>query len=91
MAEGPSRGCCAAVALVPLAGAKALLPACCLGRGLWCLGFPTGQQTSGSRGGGPHCGDPHAVVHLHLVACPYRGDEAAGEERDVPPHLDFSD
>lgn len=52
MAEGPSQGCCAAVALVPHAGAKALLPACCPGRGLRCPGFPAGQQTSGSRGGG---------------------------------------
>lgn len=66
MAESPSQGCCAAVALVLHAGAKALLPACCLGRGLRCPGFPAGQQTSGSWGGGPRCGDPHAAVQLSL-------------------------
>lgn len=84
MAEGPSQGCCAAVAVVPHAGANALLPACCLGRGLRCLGFPAGQQTSGSQGGGPRCGDPYAVVQLYLVACPYRGMRLL-EERGTYP------
>ena len=91
MAEGSSRGCCAPVALVVFAGAKALLPARCLGRGLRCPGSPVRQQTSGSCGRGPRCGDPRAVIHLHLVACPYRGDEAAGGEGDIPTHLNFSE
>lgn len=78
MAECPSQGCCAVMAPVLLARAKALLPACCLGSGLRCLGSPARQQTSGSWGGGPCCGDPHAVAHSWLVACPYQGAEAAG-------------
>lgn len=52
-AEGPSWGCCAAVALVLLTKAQALLP----GQGLRWPGCPVGQQISSSWSGGPsHCG-----------------------------------